>query len=86
MIQTEGEYFTIGEYIAMKAKGETQHRVSKMHMSNRSMTIVFKAFCADKAQAVTYMEASINTDNLSKHVHEPYCGCPAGTEDANGDI
>jgi len=65
-IDTEGEYFTIGEYIAFRRFGEDRWTVNKVHPSNKSMTIVFMAHCDHKAQAITYMEASTGTDELQR--------------------
>jgi hypothetical protein len=63
-MNTEGEYFTIGNYIALRKNDETRWTISKMHLSNRSMTIVFQSYVTDRTQAIAYMEASTGTDTL----------------------
>lgn len=44
------------------------------------------AYRAGLHDAALFIKEQYEKDNPTGHVHEPYCGCPAGTLDAHGNI
>lgn len=75
--ETEGKYFTIGMYIAMREKSDNYWRISKVTINpnnSKEMSITLVANRMYKLEAIEWMEDQTDTTEAHKTDNSGICG------------